>query len=241
MVLLDELRGAAIILMVLYHAGYDLVAIFGIDFPFFYSPLLNFLRDIIAGMFIVLSGVACNLSRNNLKRGAITFLLGLLMTAATALVIPDQIIVFGILHFLGVSMMLFALLRPALEKIPPRLGGIIFALLFLVLFSLPRGSVGLFGFKMDLPIGLYGTSFLFPLGFPSPAFYSSDYYPLLPWFLLFLCGSFAGVFVRERRCPSAFYNTRVPWLAAVGRNTIYIYLLHQPIIYGLFMLIFSLL
>ena len=36
--LLDEIRGGAIILMVFYHAGYDLAAIFGVDMPFFFSP-----------------------------------------------------------------------------------------------------------------------------------------------------------------------------------------------------------
>ena len=112
--LIDEIRGGAILLMVIYHAGYDLVAIFGVPCPLFFSPGVNFLRDVMAGSFILISGCTCRLSRSNLRRGTMTFGCGLLMTAVTALVIPDQLIVFGVLHCLGACMLLFALAGQAL-------------------------------------------------------------------------------------------------------------------------------
>lgn len=237
--LLDEIRGAAIILMVLYHLGYDLVAIFGLDMPFFYSPALNFLRNIIAGTFIFVSGIACRYSRSNLKRGALTFLFGLLMTAATLLVIPDQVIWFGVLHLLGASMMLYAVLHKPLGKLSPLLGAALFLVLFAVFFSVPQHLINLPFVRLPIPDSLYQTGWLFALGFPSPSFFSSDYYPLLPWFFLFLGGSYIGVPLKAGAAPAYFYRSHARWLAAIGRNTIYIYLIHQPVIYGLLLLLFS--
>ena len=108
----DEWRGLVILLMVFYHGLYDLVVIFGVDFPWFWTKWAHFLQVFIAGSFIILSGMCCHFSRNNLKRGAIAFGLGLLMTLATWIALPSQVIRFGVLHLLGASMMLFALLRP---------------------------------------------------------------------------------------------------------------------------------
>ena len=114
--LLDELRGLVILLMVFYHAAYDLVYIFGVNWPFFSSPLMHWLQLFIATSFITVSGICCRFSRNNLKRGLLTFGLGMVLTVVTSLFIPEQIVRFGVLHLLGASMVLFALLEP------PRLG-----------------------------------------------------------------------------------------------------------------------
>ena len=124
-----ELRGLVILLMVFYHAAYDLVYIFGVNWPFFSSPLMHWLqlksakpagpRDkaaagvellrempvddcaggfgivepplmhwlqlFIATSFITVSGICCRFSRNNLKRGLLTFGLGMVLTVVTSL------------------------------------------------------------------------------------------------------------------------------------------------------------
>ena len=54
------------------------------------------------------------------------------------------------------------------------------------------GYVGLGPVQYRLPAELYRFRILAPLGFPDPAFRSSDYFPMLPWYLLFLCGWFLG-------------------------------------------------
>ena len=46
--LLDELRGFAILCMVVYHAMYDLKFIFGVDVPIFFDSWFNIIRDIFA-------------------------------------------------------------------------------------------------------------------------------------------------------------------------------------------------
>lgn len=237
--LIDELRGFILLLMLFYHTLYDLVAIFGVDIPLFYSPLGNALQKYIASHFVVISGLSCRLSRNNLKRGAAAFAFAMGMTAVTLLVMPEQRVLFGVLHMLSVCMMLFPLLRPALDRIPTALGAPLFIAVFILTSYVPRGWIGFPPAAAPLPLSLYRTSWLFWLGFPQAGFFSSDYFPLIPWLFLFLAGTFLGVYVKNGQIPQAAYRTRMPWLAAIGRRTLVIYLVHQPVIYGVLWLIFK--
>lgn len=238
--LLDELRGTSILLMVLYHAGYDLVYIFGVNIPFFHSALLDFLQSFFAGLFILISGSCCRFSRSNLRRGAIALGLGLAMSLITFFFMPSQLIVFGILHLLGASMILYALLHPFLTKIPWLSGMLASFLLFAITWLLPRGWLGFFGLPLiKLPRFLYTRLWLSPLGFVGPGFRSSDFFPLLPWCLLFLGGSFLGEYFRLGKGPKAFYQLHSKPLMWIGRHTIWVYLLHQPVVYGVLWLFFS--
>lgn len=238
--LLDELRGFFIILMVLYHAAYDLVVIFGVDFPFFFSPFVRFLQLLIAGDFIFISGAVSRYSRSNLKRGAIAFGLGMALTAVTYFVIPSQLVAFGVLHLLGVCMMLFPLARRVLDRVSPTVGLFLCSVFFLSLYFVPQRLLGFPPLAARLPDALYTTPFLFPLGFPNAAFYSSDYFPLIPWFFFFCAGACAGAQIRAGHLPACIYCEHVPWLAKVGRHTIWIYMVHQPLVYGALWLIFTL-
>ena len=239
--LIDEIRGFSIIMMVIYHAAYDIVVIFNVNFPLFYHPVIRFLEPLFAGLFIFVSGMSGRLSRSNLKRGAICFGLGMLITLVTYLAMPEELIVFGILHLLGISMMLFALLRPVLDRIPVPVGFAVFFALGLLTLGVPYGYIGIKGiFSAALPASLYATSYLFPLGFIGSGFHSADYFSLIPWFFFFLSGSYAGIPLKERKFPKVFYNLHSSFFAATGKHTLIIYLLHQPILYGLLSLVFAL-
>ena len=116
--LFDELRGLSILLVVIYHGAFDLIAVYGVRIPIFDAPLLQkFLQPLFAGLFVFISGAVSRYSRSNLRRGLACFACGLLITLVTGLLpmVPDR---FGILHLLGASMVLFALLRPLLDRIP---------------------------------------------------------------------------------------------------------------------------
>ena len=238
---IDEWRGAALLLMVLYHAGYDLAVIFGVSMPFFFSTPMFLLQQGIGASFFFLSGCSCRFSRSNLRRGLQTLLCALIMSAVTWLVLPEQRILFGVLHGLSCSMLLFALLGRFFERMPPRIGIPCSLLLFLLCYSVPQGFFGGALFSLPLPQGLYDCRFLFALGFPSPQFFSSDYYPLLPWFFLFLCGTYAGACLKGGRLPGWCYRVRLRPLAFLGRHTLPIYLAHQPLLFGGFSLLFALL
>ena len=237
--LLDELRGLFILLMILYHLCYDLYYIFGVRSLPMEWWLLTWVQLLIAGLFVFLSGAVCHYSRGNLKRGLQCFCLGMVMTLATLIALPSQIVLFGVLHLLGACMMLFPLVWPLLRRVPPFLGLAVCAFLFFLTFNTQSGYWGMRGWEIRLPAVLYQTPFLFPLGLPNQGFWSSDYFPFLPWMFWFFGGVFAGVRIYEKRCPAWVYQPHSRALAFLGRNTLIIYLLHQPVIYGVLWVIFS--
>lgn len=237
---LDEVRGFAIICMVVYHLMFNLKFMFGVDVPIFFESWFNVIRDIFAGAFIFISGIVCNYSRSNLKRGVQCFFIGMIFTFVTAYVTPDSPDVFGILHCLGVCMMFYGLFEGVLKRIPVFIGIILNAALFMLSFNFSRGYSGIGEFmRFKMPDILYSTRVLFPLGFTGSGFASLDYFPLFPWLFLFLAGSFYGICVKAGKAPKFFYDTHIGFLAAAGRYSIWIYVLHQPIIYPLLCVIFG--
>lgn len=230
---LDEWRGVTILLMVFYHGAYDLEYVFGAGFPGFRGPAMDALQLYICCSFIFVAGICCRYSRGNLRRGAMVLAVALAMTLVTALLMPQQKILFGVLHFLGCAMMLYALLGQLSDKLPAGAGFAAMLLLWAFTFNIAGGSVGFFRLlRLYLPGALYTQSFLFPLGLPGPGFFSSDYFPVIPWIFLFFAGSYAGVWFRAGKMPAALYRTHLPLFAAVGRRSLLIYVLHQPVLYA---------
>ena len=236
--LMDELRGVLIIGVVLYHLLYDLAVLFPVGIPWMFSDWMNSVRNICAGALIVVSGISCHYTRSNWRRGLRAFGLGMLLTVVTALFIPSQLILFGILHFFGSMMMLYALLRPLLEKVPTMVGLLGSTLLFFLTWPIFSRFIRVVGLVDYLAVFLYNKPLLFPLGFACQGIASADYYPLIPWGFLFLAGSFFGRYVRAGRLPEFCYRSHLPLLARIGNHTMLIYLVHQPVIYGLLALIF---
>lgn len=238
--LMDELRGALIIYVVVYHFLYDLAVLFPVGIAsWMFSPEVNLCRDILTGALIVISGVSCNYSRSNLRRGLRTFALGMMLTLVTWIFLPDQLITFGILHFFGAMMLLWGLCEKVLQKIPAVPGAIVSMGLFFLTRPVYSGFLRFFGQRIYLPDFLYGQPLLFPLGFSCPGLWSADYYPLMPWGFLFLAGGLLGRYAKAGSLPDFCYQRHFPRLAWLGRHTMVIYLVHQPVIYGLLTLYFA--
>ena len=236
--LLDEIRGLAIILMVFYHAFYLLGNFFGLELMLAAQKFFEPLQPPFACLFILISGISCNLSHSNFARGIRLFAIALGFTLVTAVILPKfgidgAQIIFGILHLLSVSMLLFAFLKKPLAKIPAAVGSAVCMVLFFALYTVPSGSV--FGFA--LPQALYRNSFTAMLGFTPVGFYSADYFPLIPFWFIFLAGTFVGRFILGGDLPEGFYRLRCRPLAAVGRKTLIIYIAHWPIIFLLGLII----
>ncbi len=242
-IIMDELRGIAVFCMVFYHLFFQLSELFHFDFG---SKLLTFfmpLQPIFAALFIIISGISSRLSKSNFKRGSKLFLIALAFFGVTVYVLPlagieSAKIYFGILHLLSICMLLFALLRPLLDKIKPETGVLISMVLYLLTYNVTQGYIGLFNiFKINLPEYLYNTSFLFPFGFFNSTFFSADYFPLFPYFFIFITGTFLGINIVNGTLPEWSYKTRVRFFAFVGRSALIIYVLHNPLIYGLIKII----
>ena len=239
--LVDALRGLALLNMLGMHFLYDVNVVFGREPDWYLRPGVHLWQQYICWSFILIAGFAFLWGRRkNLRRGLLLNACGLLITAVTLLFLPEEAIWFGILNFLGCAILLTIPLERGLKRLPPLLGLVLFFLLFLLLRHVESGTLALGGlFSVQLPKALYRFRWLAPLGFPDAGFRSSDYFPMLPWTFLFLCGYELHRLVMPRPALRRLLQTRLPLLSAVGRKTLLVYLLHQPILYGLCLLIFG--
>ena len=237
--LLDELRGLAVFCMVFYHAFYICGTFFGADWA---DALFDFflpVQPFFAGIFIFLCGISCTLSRSNFKRGATLLGVALGMTLVTAVIMPkmgfvDCEIYFGILHFLSVSILLYAFFAKPLGRVSPFAGVLLCAVLYAFTSGIEKGTLS-YGelFSITLPDELYESDILMPLGIYSPNFYSADYFPLFPDIFIFASGVFAGIYCSKCGYPEQFYRQRAAFFGSLGRNALVIYVAHMPVIYAL--------
>lgn len=237
--LMDELRGLAVFCMVFYHGFYTLGYLFNLPIGSFFFRFFMPAEPFFAGLFMFISGISSNLSHSNLARGLKLLALALALTAVTWIVVPEDLITFGILHFLSVCMILFGLLKPFADRLRFSWVPVYFCFfLFFLTRGIPEGILGLGpGLGSPLPASLYTTAWAAPFGFPGPGFESADYFPLLPWIFVFAAGTFVGKLVPMNRFPAFAYRSRVPALQWLGRHALIIYLAHQPVIYGLCLLV----
>ena len=232
--MLDEVRGLAILCMIVHHVFLDVGDVLDLQWGYDIFDALCAVQPVFWAVFIVISGMCTRLSRNAAKRGLIVLGCALVITAVTAGIMPlfsfvNCEIYFGILHCLGICMIIAGLAMPIINKIDYRIGGAVCLIIFLLTYGIDNGTV-FFGL-VDMPSGLYQHNFLAPLGFHSNSFFSADYFPLLPWLFMFLFGSFIGKIALDEKLPESMYKKRSKFLSIVGRNSLWVYLAHQPIIY----------
>jgi uncharacterized membrane protein len=231
---IDILRGVAVIAMVLYHFSYDLAYFVGLfDVGFFRSGVGLNTGRMIGGTFIFLAGLSLTLSYGRavvsqppggtpggtlfwkyLGRGLRIFSYGLLITLFTWIFVPNEMIVFGILHLIGASIVLaYPFLRLRLANV----------------------ALGLICIAVGLYLHDFGTThpWLAWMGI-RPNFFMLDYWPIFPWFGVMLLGLFAGnALYGDVSKQAARTAPRAPLsrpLAFLGRHSLLVYFVHQPIL-----------
>lgn len=238
--LLDCIRGLTLVEMIAYHGLWNLVWLYGVDMPW-YRGLPGYVwQQSICWTFLLLSGFCWNLGRHHVKRGLLVFGGGILVTLVTTVVLPEEQILWGILTCTGSCMLLMIPLDRVFKKIPPVLGVLGSCLLFFLLRNVNNGLLGFEGIVLGkMPAGLYRNLFTAYLGFPAPSFRSADYFSLIPWFFLFACGYFLYRLTEQKQLTARLFSRgTLPVLNFLGRHSLLIYLLHQPVLYGLCELIF---
>lgn len=226
---IDFLRGLAIILMVGYHLLYDLGDFAGLKKFLGFStdlttPAWLLAQHFFAGLFVILSGISSNFSQNNFRRSLKYLAVALIITAATYLFDPGSVILFGIIHCLGISALIYGLFFRKSGPVTCLVSGLIVAALSALLPSVHK----------TLSIN---SNWLLPLGLHRADFASFDYFPLIPWFGVFLAGAALGRWFysdRKSLVPRPLPETIVNWC---GRHSLWIYLLHQPIILAILYLL----
>ncbi len=212
--------------MVAFHVLWDVNYFFGTSIPLT-SGYFELSRIAITSLFLLLVGVSLILSgvqsrpySGYLQRGLGIFSYGLLISLVTWLLLPTQFVRFGILHLIGVSIVVAPLFA--------KLGR----------WNLLVAGIGLVSssfFTSMLPPSLLSL----PLGRPPLLFSSVDYYPLFPWFFVVLLGLGLGTFAYKEKSrrfsfPNFGKHPVILILSLLGRHSLTIYLLHQLVLFGLF-------
>ena len=227
---MDAVRGVAIIMMIVYHSTYDLDTLGGYDIQSTTGYWALF-ADITAGLFLFLVGVSLVISRTRtsltgwrllgkyLARSLRILAYGMVLTVVF-LALGMGVVAFGILHLIGISIILAY----------PFLG--------LRFTNLVLGTLIFAAGQYILAQGLDSQSFwLLPFGVVPEGMIMPDYRPLLPWFGVVLIGLFFGNVVYGDGRRPAVLEDKAPVLARPllppGRNSLSIYLIHQPIIVAL--------
>ena len=208
---IDFFRGLLILFMILMHLMFDLQYYYNINVNY-EGGILYLTRILFAPFFIIISGISTSFSRNSFRRGLIVFLIAMGLTLVTYFVNSEEFIVFGILHFMGIWMMI----SPIFKRLSTFW---IFALcgVFVVI-------------SLIIPNVEVTHNYLFMLGFHNSNFASLDYYPLLEYGWAFLLGmGLSRILYKEKKSIFPFtIKSRV--VNFIGRNSLYIYIVHQPII-----------
>jgi len=221
--LLDLSRGLAIVAMVLYHGAWDTWSVGMLDIDPVHDQLSLWSRSAILGAFLLLVGMGTALGttsgwngRRFPRRLGFLILGAGAVTAASLIVFPATPIFFGVLHHIAVA----SLLALLLVRLPPLLVAAL--------------GVGILVVDGRVAFDVFNGPWLSWIGLATTAPPSNDYVPLVPWFGLVAIGVAAG---RWSRLTTLLARPRLESrparvLIRMGRNSLLIYLLHQPILYG---------
>lgn len=227
---IDLLRGIAIVMMIAFHGVYDL-NYFGGAVQAVHSGFWFFVARATATIFLLLVGISLTLSyaralatlktenplfRKYLLRGLKIFSWGLVLTATTWLFLRETFIVWGILHLIGIAIVLA------------------YPLVQLRYVNLVLGA-GIVALGIGLKNATVTVSWLLWLGLTPAPFQTLDYFPLLPWFGVVLIGVFIGNslysnYARHFTLHDLSQFAVIRFLTFLGRHSLFIYLVHQPVL-----------
>ena len=239
--LIDTLRGLALILMLVYHTLWDLSMIFG-KAPAWFTPTADYvIQRTTALLFLSISGFSFGLGRRHLKSAMRTLAGGLIVAVATYIFMPRAVAYFGVLVLLASCTVIMIPLRYLLDKISPYITAPLSLILFFFCENISDGYLGFLGFRLELPTILYKNLITAYFGFPHEGFASLDYFPIFPWIFLFIFGYAVYKMISDKNRLNRLTSPRIPPLEWLGRHTLSIYLIHQPLILGALYLIYNIL
>jgi len=207
---IDFARGLAVILMLAFHIFFDAYYFGKIELS---GPFWYYFPRFIGGMFIFISGYTTSVAYGKAKARVLrkVFRLAAIaagITAATYVFAPEEVVIFGILHFFSLA-----------------------TFVSIAFIGKPRAS--LFAGIASFLTGIYlqqlriSTPLLVWLGIMPKNFATLDYYPFLPWFGVFLLGMFAGHYHRPAGDVRFAGRDAVTFL---GRHSLKVYLVQHPVI-----------
>ena len=234
---IDSIRGITIVSMIAYHFTWDLVYLAGWKLDWMKSFGAYCWQQSICWTFIILSGFCWSMGHHPIRHGLQIFACGALITVVTLLFLPEDRIIFGILTFLGSAMILMYLMQPLLKRCHPLWGMLLSFFIFVMTKGVSRHHLGWGILSIALPDALYRNYLTAYLGFFFKGFYSTDYFAIIPWIFLYIFGYYLywsyDRYLRDRD----HIAWKEPVFSFLGRHSIWIYMMHQPLLYLLVMLL----
>ena len=223
--------------MIIYHFYWDLGYFGFIDLRVVTQGLGLFIAQLIGLSFITIAGVSSRLlSLSNSHKSKIVRRIFRLMSISIAISIltfildKSNFIFFGILHFLTVCSMISLFLIK------------INSIFQLLIICLGTGLISISEITFNVP-------FIFSwLGFNKELPLTNDFYPIIPWITFYFFGFWLGGIINTipKKEYKNLYNSD-PQLGAglklieyVGRKSLVIYILHQPLLFSLFFIFIQL-
>ena len=226
---LDIFRGYALLLMVIFHFCFDLNNFHYVDFNLMYGDFWHYYRYIIVSMFVFASGISLQIAY---RKGIIKhkFLKRLLVLGSASLAVsigsytqfPNTWIYFGILHFF-----LFASIVGVLFLKIPKI-------------ALLTGVGIILGYNLHI-INMHWLYNILKAPLHLPIRYTEDLANIFPWFGVFLLGIVFGYY----KLADKFFSLKIftaqskfnTVFSYIGKHSLLIYLLHQPLFFGIFLLL----
>jgi uncharacterized membrane protein len=234
-VLVDALRGVAIVWMTLFHFSFDLNHFAYFKANFYADPFWTWQRSAIVSVFLFCAGFSQAVAVQQgqswarfWRRWGQVALAAVLVTVGSYAMYPQSFIYFGVLH--GMALMLIVARLTAHYGVWLWLMGVVALLMPWAASYLHAGWLG--AEVLNMPA-------LNWLGLISRKPVTEDYVPLLPWLAVIWWGVATGTWVLKSR-PKWLARSVAPSmypLAVLGRWSLSYYLLHQPVLIGLLMLI----
>ena len=224
LVTVDFLRGFSILLMIVFHFSFDLNHFHFIDIDIYHGDFWHYFRWFILTLFIFISGYTLSLVhakrvvwKKAFKRSRELLVLSLIITVATYFLFPTTWVYFGVLHFFTIAMLL---VLPLVYYPKTAL---------LLAFVLAWGY-----YESYISVNIFYQWFQPLLDLPQR---TEDLVPILPWIVPMLVGLFAGYY---KLLPEVKSLRRYKLLLFMGRHPLFIYMVHQPILFALLMFVKSL-
>ena len=239
---INNIRGIAFIMMFIYHIFVFLYAL--TNYNYLNNKVLDFIGSISRNIFILLVGVSLYLSYKNsdniteyrkkqLLRSIKIYCIAIYVTIITYFTIREKYIVFGVLHFISISILL-------LHNFVNNNFILIIILLICLLLS---------NYKYIFKISGYSNFINYLNSVIGFSIYKNtiDSFPLIKWIPVVIIGIFIGRFIyyyhkkiydtnkknKIAKKNSSNKNTsqkKQNILSFIGKNTLILYVIHIPII-----------
>ena len=225
---IDVIRGVSILAMITFHFAFDLMYFGFAKSDLIYQPDWRLFERMIAFSFLFIAGLSLFITHGSLikwnsfiKRYGVTAICAVLISTVTYVLFNSDMIRFGILHAISVSGLISLLLL--------RLNSFFLALLAVIIFLI----------NLIIPQPVEGDYFWQWLIYTNETPHSLDYRPIIPWITPFILGMASYQLFKKwglLETNKIIIYRELSILSWLGRNSLIIYLIHQPILFGGFFL-----